>query len=386
MSVSVQQLFDFAVITIFARETLEGGIIIGEYRTVILRMDTWASRSSDGVTQKEALRAVTVSALLAPFAAIVVCAAVAIPLALLSKDFDNRTAVLIEGISKIVAAVCLLQLSLKMPKFFGLYYSNAQLKRLRQQTEARQEQEEGTNIDTNDNHIHISTPPNTQPDLHEQLSLRSIRFNVAWNIWREVAECGVFLIPFFLTGEGIVAIPLSAAVGFLCGAAICLLIYYANSHFQSTVGLTVFTVGLLLLLSTGLFSGGCHNIEVATSSTTNVVYTLEGQFWSVNRLPMTLLKPFGYSDEKTVLQIVAFWVWLLLGLTLHYLKYKRCRKPLTPSVELETCDTAHPYNDADVEVAEGITEEDDLQTKATEKTPSTVRTLGTETDLSRFCR
>jgi hypothetical protein len=37
-------------------------------------------------------------------------------------------------------------------------------------------------------------------------------------------------------------------------------------------------------------------------------------------------------------------------------------------------------------VAEGITEEDDLQTKATEKTPSTVRTLGTETDLSRFCR
>lgn len=300
MSVSAQQLFDFAVITIFAREALEGGIILGEYRTVILRMDTWASRSSSGVTQKQALRAVTVSAVVAAFVAIVMCAAIGIPLALLSKGFDNRTAKFIEGISKIVAAVCLLQLSLKMPKFFGLYYSKAEMKRLREQTDT------GTASDNIDSH-----QSDTIPDLPEQLSLRSIRFNIAWNIWREVAECGVFLLPFFLTGEGIVAIPLSAVVGFLCGASICLLIYYANSHFQSTVWLTVFTVALLLLLSTGLFSGGCHNIQISTSSTTVVLYTIPGEFWSVDRLPMTLLKPFGYSDERTVLQMVSFWVWLL---------------------------------------------------------------------------
>jgi high-affinity iron transporter len=358
MTISAHQLFDFAVITIFARESLEGGIILGEYRTIIMRMGTWAPHPSEGVTEKQALRAVTVSALLAAFMAIVVCAAIAIPLALLSKDFNNHTTMLIEGISKIVAAICLLQLSLKTPKFFGLYYSRAEIKWLRQQA---------------DN----STQSNVQIEPHDQPSLRSIRFNVGWNIWREVAECGVFLIPFFLTGEGIVAIPLSAAVGFLCGAAICLLIYYANSHFQSTVGLTVFTVGLLLLLSTGLFSGGCHNIEVVMSSTTVVVYTIEGTFWSVNRLPMTLFKPFGYSDERTVLQMVSFWVWLLFGLTLHFVKYKTFRKSLPLSRPVEAIGSVHAADNLDEETGRRIiTAEDDLQTKATEQTPSTVRTVG----------
>jgi hypothetical protein len=32
------------------------------------------------------------------------------------------------------------------------------------------------------------------------VTLGEIRFNVAWNILREVAECGVFLIPFLLEG------------------------------------------------------------------------------------------------------------------------------------------------------------------------------------------
>ena len=52
---------DFAVITIFARETLEGGIIIGQYRTVILRSD-WQNADC---TKAEALRAITVAALAA---------------------------------------------------------------------------------------------------------------------------------------------------------------------------------------------------------------------------------------------------------------------------------------------------------------------------------
>jgi high-affinity iron transporter len=273
-------------------------IIIGEYRTVILRSN-W---DGSDITQRQALRAVTVSALVAAFVAVIVCAAIAIPLAILSRDFDDKTAKLIEGASKIVAAICLLQLSLKMPKFFGLYYSKSQLKKIKN----------GEPIDAS---MESST-----------LTLRSIRFNVSWNIWREVAECGVFLIPFFLTGEGIVAIPLSAVVGTVVGSAICLLIYYANKHFKSRVGLTIFTVSIFLLLSTGLFSGGCHKFEMVYGYTT-VVWTLEGDFWSVDRLPMTIFKPFGYSDTRTVLQMVTFWAWLFFGLLLHYLKYKRCRKP-----------------------------------------------------------
>ncbi|KAG7347199.1 hypothetical protein IV203_006268 [Nitzschia inconspicua] len=294
----MSDLLNFAVITIFAREVLEGGIIIGEYRTVILRSNWDGSE----ISQRQALRAVTVSAIIAAFVAVVVCAAIAIPLAILSKDFNDETAMVIEGASKIVAAVCLLQLSLKMPKFFGLYYSKSQLKKIK-------------NGETIDESSDTTT-----------LTLRSIRFNVAWNIWREVAECGVFLIPFFLTGQGIIAIPLSAVVGSVVGGAICLFIYYANKHFKSRTGLTIFTVSIFVLLSTGLFSGGCHKFEMAYGFTT-VVWTLDGNFWSVDRLPMTIFKPFGYSDTRTVLQIATFWGWMLMSLFLHYLKYKRCRKP-----------------------------------------------------------
>lgn len=295
--VSSQALLDFAVITIFARETLEGGIIIGEYRTVIMRTN-W---ENSPITQKIALRAVSVSSLLAAFVAVVICAAIAIPLAILSLDFDPNTAKIIEGVSKIVAAICLLQLSLKMPKFFGLYYSKAQLKKIK------------------------NDEPLDETMDSQGMSLRSIRFNVAWNIWREVAECGVFLIPSFLTGEGILAIPLSALVGVLVGGAICVLIYYANHYFKSTKALTIFTVGLFLFLSTGLFTGGCANFEKVYGSTP-IVYELQGDFWSIDRLPMTIFKPFGYNDTRTVLQMCCFWIWMAFSLTLHYFKYKICMK------------------------------------------------------------
>ncbi|OEU13037.1 iron permease [Fragilariopsis cylindrus CCMP1102] len=304
---SAPSLLDFAVITIFTRETLEGGIIIGEYRTVILRTN-W---DNSPITQNQALRAVTVSSLLAALVAVVICAAVAVPLAIMSRDFDPRTAKIIEGVSKIVAAICLLQLSLKMPKFFGLYYSKAQVKKIK-------------NGETIDESI----------DSHG-MTLKSIRFNIAWNIWREVAECGVFLIPFFLTGEGIVAIPLSAVIGLLVGGFIVVLIYYANRHFKSTKALTIFTVGLFILLSTGLFTGGCNNFEKVLGKTPTI-YTIEGDFWSIDRLPMTIFKPFGYSDTRTVLQMCCFWVWIAFCLLLHYIKYKKCVKPSSALSEVTT--------------------------------------------------
>jgi len=296
----MSHLLDFAVVTIFAREVLEGGIIIGEYRTVILRSQ-WDENSN--MTQQEALNAVTISALGAAVLALVVCATVAIPLAVLSRDFNVKTAIVIEGVSKIVAAMCILGLSLKMPKFFGLYYSKGQIKTAKK---------DGTIIA--DDHT------------AQGLTKRSIRFNVAWNIWREVAECGVFLIPSFLTGTGLEAIPLSAVVGCLVGGVICIGIYGANHRMKSTGGLTIFTVSLLTILSTGLFSGGCHKCEMAYGYTP-IIWKLEDEFWSVDRLPMTIFKPFGYSDKRTVVQMVTFWGWLFFSLFLHYRKYKLCYKP-----------------------------------------------------------
>ena len=325
-------LFDFGVITIFARETLEGGIIIGEYRTVILRSTNWGpDKRSDGVTQRDALRAVTKSAVLAAAVALVVCFAIAIPLAVLSRDFNATTAIVVEGASKVVAAICILQLSLKMPKFFGLYGSKKKKTTQKKKTNHSSTEEEGGG-----NEVTISHgDSNINENENGAISIRSIQFNVAWNIWREVAECGVFLIPYFLTGTGVLSIPLSAVIGIVVGAIVCLGIYYANHKLKSTLGLTIFTVTLLMLLSTGLFSGGCHKFEMAYGFTP-IIYQLEGDFWDVERLPMTIFKPFGYSDTRTVLQCVCYWVWLAFGLVLHYRKWRLCRHTTTTAAGTTT--------------------------------------------------
>ncbi len=152
---------------------------------------------------------------------IIVTACVTAVLAVLSKQLDETITIIINGISKIGAAICILQLSLKIPKFLGVY--------------ASKKDEDGVTIG---------------------LSLKSIRFNVAWNIWREIHNIGFFLIPFMLTGEGAKAIPLSGIAGIAVGALFGGLIYIANKRYKNKFWLAAFMAILLLLLSTGLFVGG----------------------------------------------------------------------------------------------------------------------------------
>jgi high-affinity iron transporter len=280
-------LFEIGVCTIFAREFMEGAIIIGEFRTVIQRSDI----PEDGPTRERMLRAVTVSAAVAAFVAVLVVSIVAIPLAVLSKEFDEKTGEIIEGISKVVAAICILQLSLKLPKWLGFYKNK----------------KNGKISDSFD------------------LSIQSIRFNVAWNVWREVAECGVFLLPFLLRGEHVGAIPLSAIVGTLIGFVAGFGIYYANKALENKLALAIFTTSLIVFLATGLFVGGCHEFEEVWGETPNV-WRVKNDFWSHNELPMAILKPFGYSASRSVLQITTFWCWLGFSGLLHGLKMWQTKK------------------------------------------------------------
>ncbi|KAL7543734.1 hypothetical protein ACHAXR_013012 [Thalassiosira sp. AJA248-18] len=338
----MSDLFNGAILTIFAREVLEGVVIIGQYRTVLLRSPEWAEPEK----QKQGLKAINMAALLASVVAIIVCACVAIPLAVLSRDLDEKVADIIEGVSKLVAAICILQLSLKIPKFLGVY--------------ASKKGEDGVTVG---------------------LSMKSVKFNVAWNIWREVAEIGVFLIPFFLTGEGAKAIPLSGIAGIAVGLALGAIIYIANKKLNNKFWLAAFMALLLLFLSTGLFVGGCHEFEEVYGET-NKVYNIgvkaassshsedhsshdevdsveeevvvvdestteEGAVrylehyerhltsedgtpeytgWSEKRLPMAVFKPFGYSAGRTELQIACFWTWLVFGICLHAWKYISSKK------------------------------------------------------------
>jgi len=316
-------LFDIAICTIFAREFTEGAIIIGEYRTAILhadikeKRDEGEERDNANPTKQELLRAVTIWATIASALAIAIVVIVAIPLAVLSKNFDEKTAIIIEGISKIVAAICILQLSLKMPKWLGFYKNK-----------------KGGKVSEG-----------------FDMTLNSVRFNVGWNIWREVAECGVFLLPSFLNGDNLESIPISAITGTLVGLVIGFFVYWANRRLTNKLVLAIFITGLLVFLSTGLFVGGAHEFEEVWGETEDV-WEVKNDFYSSKKLPMAVLKPFGYSSSRTVLQICCFWLWLLLSACAHYFMYWRTQK-----IVREMAETSHDGLAKDIEEGSPATSE-----------------------------
>ena len=273
-----RRLWDLGIATIFARELLEASIIIGQYRTVIIKSEEWT-----GENELLALRTVKNSSIAAVVVALIGFIMVLIPLEILSKELDTRAVRVTEGISKIVASICILQLSLKIPTFMGVYHSH-------------QEKSIGDNI-------------------------KEIRFNIAWNIWREVAECAVFIIPFILDDK-FSEIPLSALIGFLIGSILGGLIYYANNNQSSKLKICILMSLLLVQLSIGLFMNGCHELELVWGETKQV-WEIKGTFWDEQNIPMGLIKPFGYSSSRTKLQIGCFWGWTIFSLGLHYRKFKR---------------------------------------------------------------
>jgi high-affinity iron transporter len=285
-------VFSLAVATIFAREFLEGSLIVGNYRQAILRND-----KDDDTLKKQKLRAVTISAAAASFVAVVMVCIVAIPLSLASGEFSEEATAIIEGISKVIGAIAIMQLSLKIPFWLG-FYAKVSILPWKKAVLSHDEMDVG-------------------------ISVREIHFNVAWNIWREVAECGVFLIPFFLKKNGS-SIPLSALVGIVIALVLGGLIYYANTKMTNKLLVVILMSGLMLFLSVGLMTGGLHEFEEVAGETPDV-YEIQDPFFSSKKLPFAILKPFGYSSSRTILQMCTFWMFLAFGLALHGLKWHKTK-------------------------------------------------------------
>jgi len=272
--------FDITIATLFAVEFFEGSIIVGQYRTILFRSPEWAERREEG------LRCINMSAALAVLCALAIIMAVSIPMGILSKELDPMVGKIMEGCSKFVAAFFILKLSLKIPTWLGIY---------------RQRREK-----------------------HLGLTLKEIRFNVSWNIWREVMEIGVFLFPIIL-GTGALAIPLSAFVGGLTGLFGGLIIYLSNKFLTSKEGLCVFMCVLLVFLSSGLVTGAVSELEEIIGST-YIVWQVQNPFWSSTKLPMVLLKPFGYTSTRSIFQICIYWAWLFMATCLHFRNYRNAKK------------------------------------------------------------
>jgi high-affinity iron transporter len=141
----------------------------------------------------------------------------------------------------------------------------------------------------------------------------------------EVAECGVFLLPFFLENSNLKAIPISAVIGIAVGIALGLGIYVANHHMKQKFWLCFTMAGLTLFLAVGLFTGGMHEFEEVWGET-KTVWEISNDFFSHKDFPFVLLKPFGWSSKRTVLQICSFWCSLAVGLMYHYLKWSATKK------------------------------------------------------------
>jgi high-affinity iron transporter len=114
-------------------------------------------------------------------------------------------------------------------------------------------------------------------------------------------------------------------IGAIIGLAAGFGIFYANKTMTNKLVLCIFTTLLLVFLATGLFVGGCHEFEEVWGETENV-WRIEGRFWDHHDLPMAILKPFGYSSSRSVLQICTFWCWLALSAAIHYYKIVQTRK------------------------------------------------------------
>ncbi len=277
-------LFDIAICTIFAREVLEATIVIGQYRTVLLRSPDW----QDPEKRERGFKAINYAAIVAALLAFIMIIAVAIPLLVVSQQLSKQLIQIVEGSSKVVAAICITQLSVKVPRLLGFYPSKKK-----------------------------------NGGIVALLSIRNIKFNVGWNIWREVAETGAYLLPYFLAGH-LRSIPISAISGTFIGFAIGISVYIANKRQKNMLGLAIFMAVLTGQLAIGLFTGGCNEFEKALGET-KTVWKIESEFWDHNRLPMTIFKPFGYTSSRTVLQIIAYWSWTILTVILHCRKYKQSK-------------------------------------------------------------
>jgi high-affinity iron transporter len=155
--------------------------------------------------------------------------------------------------------------------------------------------------------------------------MNTIRFNVAWNIWRETAECGAFLLPSFLTRQHLGSIPLSAVVGIFVGCLAGFGIYTANRRMTNKFYLCIFTTLVVTFLASGLLVGCDHEFEEQFGES-KIAWQVQNHFWDDSRLPMVLIQPFGYSSIRTVAQICLFWGWLLFCAALHFCKYCQTKR------------------------------------------------------------
>jgi hypothetical protein len=142
-----------------------------------------------------------------------------------TEGLDIEMIYVLSGLSKIFSAIVLFLLSIHIPTWFSIYYTERM----------------ATNVGT---------------------TLKALRFHVWWSMLRYNFMIYFFLLPFFCNENNPVFIPLSIIFGIVIGFLIFLGVYFGRTRFNEHKNLiAVVIVIILIVLSSFLFSYGCNYIS-----------------------------------------------------------------------------------------------------------------------------
>ena len=293
-------LWAVPVAAVCARESVEAAIIAFTLLALALKAKTPVVQR----TGKTVLLSIAGAIVLG----IVTITAIAAPLYYLNEPIHThgfQAIELTEGISKLISAILMFRISVEVPKILGMGPF--------------------ANFKTG------------------AISRCEISTNIVLNVWREVCEIGLFLLPAFLGDQSRVLlreIPLSALAGVAIGTAIGALVYAAIRMLKSTRVVAFVTIVITGWLACGLFHGAVTEFESALGGIRvngtllpNNTFPTEDIFfmpgcadvlakncttWDPNEW-MSLLVPFGYSPSPSLAELASFWAVVLVLVVTHTL-------------------------------------------------------------------
>lgn len=245
-----------AMLSIFAMLVPQLSIEIAEFRVQLA-----TSWNEDADKLKEGLSAISRYSCIAIVVAVLVNVGTAAAVALTTQHLDERMLAIITGLSRLLAAVYSFFISVKVPKWLGVYHTTKSL--------------HGSQVGR---------------------CLRELKFNLVWNLWGHFTEVYFFLIMFY-NGVTAATIPLSAVIGIAIGFAISCGIYLGRTRFKEhKVKIAAVMSTILSILSSLATASGCIWIQ-----------TVWGR---------------DMTQNEIILGVVAFVLWFLVQLGVHYLQWK----------------------------------------------------------------
>jgi len=196
-------------------------IQIAEYRVAIIKSSKW-----EGEKLTDGLRAIMNHSLFATAVGLIIVSGTAAGVALSTKGMDIDLLYILSGLSRLCSAMVIFLLSFKIPVWLSIYHEQ-----------------------------NLHPEPLTS-------SLKSLRFNVRWSIWKCFFTIYFILLPFFCGAPGPIEIPVYIIVGIIGGILVCLGVYYGRTKCHAhKKSIAIIMVVILAILSALNFAFAFWYIE-----------------------------------------------------------------------------------------------------------------------------